>query len=397
MQKIDLKIIIKNLAFIAMLTACVGFHGSPETKISHDTNGLEEFIMPSKEDRFFAEQELVVLRRVKFNNPIPKPEHVTVLDIQQVGFTSLNFLVQVLEKFQQPNLKYERLGMPRIQDRCPNFMQRGNKGGLFFRDPADQSLKKRNPSAYQQYSFVNGHIPWWPEYAELVQAKGITAVRNPLGINGRVVADANFAYSRGYIKNIEEAEQYIKDYVDNLQTRMIAGEDYMDGECSEETLQKAMENIDKHFLLCWTTDADMNKLVEILASIFDWGNIALPKRTQVSGEKIFVEDTDLSPELNEYITQANQYDLRLYEHVKVRMKAWIAENIQGYEEVDPDEMVRCFLANYAKDRVPYMVPKKDIDDWNANVGTALLETEQDWPDDYDEIKPEYKLPSLSLG
>jgi hypothetical protein len=79
------------------------------------------------------------------------------------------------------------------------------------------------------------------------------------------------------------------------------------------------------------------------------------------------------------------------------MEYWIEENVQGYEEVAPNEMVRCFLANYAKDRIPYMVQRKDIDEWNANVVTGLLETEQDWPDNYDEIKTQFKLPGFSLG
>lgn len=105
----------------------------------------------------------------------------------------------------------------------------------------------------------------------------------------------------------------------------------------------------------------------------------------------------MSPELKAYIVKSNQYDLRLYEYVKSRMQAWIAENVQGYEEVGSEEMVRCFTANYAKDRIPYMVRRKDIDMWNANVETGLLETKQDWPDDYDYIAPQLKLPSLRFG
>lgn len=82
-----MKRIFVFLTMIACVTPCLGLQDVPQNSC-HTKELPKEIVMPSKEDPFFAEQELVPLRRVIFKQPIPAPEHTLVLDMQQVGFTS---------------------------------------------------------------------------------------------------------------------------------------------------------------------------------------------------------------------------------------------------------------------------------------------------------------------
>ncbi len=88
--------------------------------------------------------------------------------------------------------------------------------------------------------------------------------------SNKLVSDTNLAYQRGYISKSEAKHYLLHGRIDNVQTRIIAGEKYMSGECNAEVLHVAKQNIENHFLLAGVTE-DTNKFLQVLASIMQAG------------------------------------------------------------------------------------------------------------------------------
>lgn len=329
-----------------------------------------------KEDRSFASKKVDILRKVTFKQQISPASKIIFIHLAQTGGTGMYFLTQALEKTQQVNLKGERCSVPENPAVCPNIVTEGYIGGL----PTAREYLQQSSTYFDQFNFISGHLPYGLHElgeGEIKDAKYITLIRDPRGLLGREIAAINFAYQRGYIKTKNDAIQLLMTSLNNSQTRMLAGEKYVTGPCTEETLQKAKENIEKHFMLVAVTE-NTNSFIEILASIQGWGNLALP-RTQVSGDKIFAKEEDLSADLRTYIDESNKFDIALYEWAKVRWENWTKLYVSSTEDIKADETVLCILPDYASTRTPYLVARQSIDEYNKQTdGTELLETEQIW-------------------
>ena len=75
--------------------------------------------------------------------------------------------------------------------------------------------------------------------------------------------------------------------IDNPQVRLIAGTECMTRVCNAETLAKAKENIERHFLLV-APHEDVNSFIQILASVQGWGSLAYAP-LQITREKAVEE------------------------------------------------------------------------------------------------------------
>jgi hypothetical protein len=114
--------------------------------------------------------------------------------------------------------------------------------------------------------------------------------------------------------------QYIESGVslemDNSQTRAIAGDlSTPFGACTDEMLEDAKRNLDRHFAVAGLTERFDETLI-LLGKAFQWTRLYyIP--TNVSPTR---KGEDLDPGLRELIEAHNRLDLELYRHVSERFE-----------------------------------------------------------------------------
>jgi hypothetical protein len=123
---------------------------------------------------------------------------------------------------------------------------------------------------------------------------------------GRSVSEA----FREYIFGIQSPE------LDNAQVRQITGMKFDFGECTEEHLDKAKENIDNHFAYVGTLD-NFDAMLGFLRREYKWKTRQYEK-VNVTNEKKGVDNID-DIVLNE-VRELNKYDEELFKYVKERFK-----------------------------------------------------------------------------
>ncbi len=173
--------------------------------------------------------------------------------------------------------------------------------------------------------FTYGHAPFPSVKNFQTDVSYISLVRDPID---RLLSLANFLYQRGTLINQNDIENYILNIEpDNLQTRYLAGEEYMMGECTEATFKKAIDNIKNNFVLVAPTE-ETNTVMAIIASHFGIKNIAIAKAQVTKVKLVTKENTDLC----EKIKARNYYDLKLSQFVKENWNLWKTKNILSIEK-----------------------------------------------------------------
>jgi Sulfotransferase family len=111
----------------------------------------------------------------------------------------------------------------------------------------------------------------------------------------------------------------------NVQTKLIAGRgdypDFLAGECNEEILALAKENLAKYFTFAGLTER-FDEGLAALKLLFGWNinryaHFNVTPRLRPKKDKVPVETQSL-------IAERNKYDVRLYEHVKDAYPAALA-------------------------------------------------------------------------
>ncbi len=152
----------------------------------------------------------------------------------------------------------------------------------------------------------------------------ITLVREPLN---RALSLANFFYQRDSLREEEFEDFLFNKEIDNLQTRFLAGERYMTGECTADVLEEAKKNIREKFKLVAPTE-EVEIVMSIISSHFGVENVAYA-RGQISKAKLITkEDHDLC----ERILSRNRHDSELYKFVQVHWNSWKEDNIESILE-----------------------------------------------------------------
>jgi hypothetical protein len=132
--------------------------------------------------------------------------------------------------------------VPRKKGESPNKITENWIGGLASFDIA----MKSEPQALRELAVISGHFPFGIHKHLERNPKYITLLREPIA---RVVSTTNFDYQRGYV-NKESAKDYLLNAeIDNTQTRLLAGEEFMTGPCNDETFEAAKKNIEEHHTL----------------------------------------------------------------------------------------------------------------------------------------------------
>lgn len=319
-----------------------------------------------KTNRSFASQKLALLQPLNFNFPVPSQPSLIFLHPPKTGGTNLCFITEALSKI-KPEFKQHRFSVPRLKGQSPNKMVDNWQGGL---ESAEEALRQ-NPNFCDSINFMSGHFPFGLHQLINVPARYIALIRNPIE---RELSSANFDYQRGFINQGQAEEYLLQENIDNPQTRLLAGQDFMVGTCNELTLAKAQENIEKHFLLAGVTE-DTNTFIQILASIQGWGPIALC-RAQVTGDKVFVQP---STEFKQRLLDKHQFDIKLYNWVKSRWANW-KENYVKSPKVETleqaKEKILCITEDFTHTRIPLLLTKYEIGLYNEQVSDDLIELTQ---------------------
>lgn len=314
-----------------------------------------------RKSRSFSSPKLQILPLITFNSPIESCDHLIFLHPPKTGGTNLSFIADALGKT-NPLFKSTRFSVPR-NDQSPALITEHWIGGLKSVEKALQN----NPNACKGWHFISGHFPLGLHEDLDVPAKYITLIRNPID---RAVSSTNFDYQRGYISQ-EHAENYLLSAeIDNPQTRMLAGKKFMSGICTAETFEMAIKNIENHFLLAAVTE-DTNTFIQVLATIQNWGPLALAKN-QVTGDKAIQH---LDARLLETLTHKHQYDLQLYHWVKQRWQLWKEQNIHAVQDISAQKIL-CITSDFANTRQPILMTEQEVAIHNKSLTEELIEISQ---------------------
>ncbi|MES2345893.1 MAG: hypothetical protein V4494_08170 [Chlamydiota bacterium] len=310
----------------------------------------------------FTQQSIHVLKELIIQD-IEPVERIIFLHIPKTAGTNLDNIAHAISDL-SGNFHYQRLPIPRIPGKPPNLMTPGWIGGL-------QQLEN-NPNLLDTVPnlfFLTGHFPYGLHTHFTKPSKYVTLIRHPLK---RELSDANFAYQRGYIDSKEFKTYLTERMIDNPQVRLIAGKEYMTGPCTEKTLAQAQENIERDFLLAAPTD-DVDVFFQILASIQQWGPIAYAPM-QITEQKVMEK---LEPPLANTLLQKHEWDLKLYEWIKVRWDAYKKEMILGCKELSSETQVLTLMPNHLSTRRALFLSIHEIDAYNhEHMNEGLLELQQ---------------------
>jgi len=315
-----------------------------------------------RKNRSFVSQKIEILPQVTFKLPIEPCDHLIFIHLPKTGGTNLYYVTEALSK-QMQNFKSNRIHVPRIPNQPTCCITENWIGAL----ESAESIMRGDNEYYKDSNFISGHFPFGLHNALDSSSKYITLIRNPVE---RTVSSTNFGYQRGQVSLIQAENYLLSAEIDNPQTRLLAGREYMSGICSTRALEQAKENISNHFLLAGITD-DTNTFIQVLASIQNWGSLALA-RNQVTGDKVI---TTLTSELLDNITKKHQYDLLLYTWVKNRWQKWKERYLNETLNV-LSEKVLCITSDFANTRQPKFLTESEIYTYNNGITEELVETSQ---------------------
>ena len=309
-----------------------------------------------------SKQSLHVLPGVVLKE-LEQVEQIIFLHIPKTAGTNLDNIAKAVSR-NDGKFYYQRLSVPRVPGRSPGLITPGWVGG--------RKQLEINPhllDAVPQTFFLAGHFPYGLHLHFSRPSKYVTLVRNPIE---RDLSSANFDYQRGYIEAEGFEEYLMEQMIDNPQVRLIAGMEYMSGPCTEQTLEKAKENIERDFLLAAPSE-DVDSFIEILASIQGWGSIAYAPM-QITREKVVEHPT---PFLEEALLEKHKWDLKLYQWVKMRWNLWKDQVILSRKVLSPEEQVLTLMPDFLTTRQAVSLSVSEIDSYNQkHEDCGLLENKQ---------------------
>lgn len=159
----------------------------------------------------------------------------------------------------------------------------------------------------------------------------ITLFRNPVK---RVVSYYYYILSNSdhYLHDILVKNQMkLHDFVtgklsvelDNIQTRQLAGAKNIEfGQCDDELLAKAKANLDAFYPVFGITERFDESLI-LFKNYFGW--TFPPFWSTVNASNKSGKDRKPAPEIENYIRQANRYDMELYQYALAKFDKLIAD------------------------------------------------------------------------
>lgn len=343
---------VKNLQFILLILLYTKLIYATESATDRDKKNLSYTS---------AIIEILPLLELPNYKKSSVDQNIIFVHLPKTGGTNLVYAIDA-----NRSISSYRFSVPRVEGRSPNLITKSWIGGL-------ATLKNEcvnNQNECKAYRFISGHFPYGTHSYLKGKCDYVTLVRSPID---REISSVNFDYQRGYIKNKQEAVNYLLHVmIDNPQTRLLAGEEYMVGDCDYKTLEVAKYNIRKNFLLVGITE-DTDIFIQALLSIMRLEPIAI-SRSQVTSRKIFGE---ISEDLRNQLIKKHKYDILLYEYAKQSWYEWKVKNIKSFTPISLEQKILTILPKYAKDeKINYMTPT-EIELHNSKFSAdSLIEIEQ---------------------
>jgi len=317
-----------------------------------------------KKNLSFATQKLENLPPLAFRLPQKPAKNLIFIHFSKTGGTNLHYVAEALAKIS--DFKYKRFWVPKnplVPNASPILVYVGYKGGL----ASAQAALTADPNCCNNLDLISGHFPFGLHKEAVIPAQYITLLGDPVE---RAISGANFDNQRGFVSDELVNDYLLQAGIDNPQTRMLAGLEYMSGECNQETLAKARANIEQHFLLAGVKE-DTNTFIQALASIQGWGPLSLVK-AQVTGKKII---SNPSSDVIKQLQEKHRFDKELYEWVKARWYKWKEENIAS-SQVETDQKYLCITAEFSTTSIPFLMTANEIEAYNQRKTSELIQIDQ---------------------
>lgn len=324
-------------------------------------------------DLSFAGSKLNVPPSVKLNHDLWDPGVPMVfIHPPKTAGTNLANLMSAIESV-NPKVAVKRAAVPRVPGRSPNLFTEGSIGGL--------ARVKNNPEEFngsnRHLDFISGHMPV-PEVQNESALFGskvyyIGMMRTPVA---REISAANFDFQRGYVEQADIVSYLLNMAIDNLQTRLYAGENAMTSKCTAETLEKAKKNIKERFTFVAPIN-DIDLVMAIVASRFGVTDMAYAQ-AQVSGfPAITLEDEDKFGcklrDLRYKLFEKHEYDNELYNWVKVEWEVWKIKHIESITgNVDPKKQYLTLMPDFAQTKQPETMNALQIAEHNHSIHLDMV-------------------------
>ena len=273
----------------------------------------------------------------------------------KVAGTNLRFFMTALASH-NPSIRIRRFALPRVAGNASNVITEGWRGGL-------ASAESEPDETFKNLNFISGHFPVGIHKRLKGHFNYIPMIRDPVE---REISVLNFSYQRGRIEKESAMRYLMEEAIDNPQTRMIAGENFMSGPCAEETYNAAHANIQQHFLFAAPHTAAF-EVMQVLAGFYRSGPFAIAK-AQVTGIKLI---DGLSEELTAKLRAKHAFDMRLVEDVKMLWSQWKQEHVTAGTG-NPDNIILCIDPEFGSTKKPSFMSREDVHKQNAQRGEELV-------------------------
>lgn len=187
-------------------------------------------------------------------------------------------------------------------------------------------------SRLERIRVFKGHMPFGLHERLAHPASYITVLRDPVD---RAVSEYYYALSRRIhpqhrmMKKLT-LEQYISTTPHaNVQTKLIAGEysgyDFLAGECTEQTLDKARRNLDKHFAIVGLTER-FDETLALTKLLLGWKVLQYADFNVTRGRPA---KERISPDARALIQQRYRFDMELYAYATALFQSAVDEHGQA--------------------------------------------------------------------
>ena len=260
-----------------------------------------------------------------------------------------------------------RAVVPKREGVSPNLFDSSSVGGLktIINNPKNFDCTNKD------VKFISGHMPLpsvenEKNYFNLEKLNYVAIIRDPID---RELSSANFDYQRKYVEAQDIQNYIINKPIDNLQTRLLAGENYMSGECNEDTFNEAVKNIRERFIFVAPSE-DVEIVMSLISSKFGVDHLAY-SRAQITGIKI-VDRNDA--ELCNYLNDKHKFDVRIFNLVKENWNNWKQKYIEDISYNTQSEQKYLVLTPYfSQNKVPEFMNLDQVISFGDNTELVTLQ------------------------
>lgn len=195
----------------------------------------------------------------------------------------------------------------------------------------------------RQYRLISGHMGFGLHQYMSQPTTYITILRDPVE---RVISyyhhilrnPPHYLYDWARKNNVDFekfSESQITTEIDNGQTRLLAGENYMwtvpYGECTLDMLTQAKRNLQNHFSVVGIAN-QFDKTLILLKLTFGWDDLFYVRANVTKGRP---EKKSISPTAQANIERDNQFDIQLYQFAQQLLNEQISrQGLQFTYEYD---------------------------------------------------------------